>query len=390
MKYIKTTKKKPETPVSNTGVILTQFYEATPRLDWLSFTFGGALNFLSNLNKKIAGKKRKKEYYFQAIDTGNSTRNFQNFAELFFCNFHLADVQFNCKLPNLKDILIIKLKNEALYLYSPEELNKIIWEFQFYYELEYKGINRIDLYKDFQIFDNGLKPAKFIHNFLTQKIVIKGRRNFSVYGKAGRKGISALETLKLGTYNSDVYLKLYNKTEEMKINYKEHIYQIWKQSNLLNGAPVFRLEFTIQGNFNLLFELTENINFEKKINFDFLLNPSIISDIYYSLLQKYFVFKLNRNIANSSRLFKYLLWKPKPEIKYKYIKAESAGSTGKSEKMLTNKIKHLLYEDFYKGAIEKKALDVLKYTQKKFNFANIDSLKPSKQWKDKHPTQSNG
>ena len=221
-----------------------------------------------------------------------------------------------------------------------------------------------------------LTPENFIKKFVRQNIVIKGKRNFALYGKAGKKGLSSMETLKLGTYNSDVYLKLYNKTKEQRIKFKKHIFDFWKANGyLLADKSIFRLEFTIQNNFELYFQITENIKTKiKTINFDTILNPNFLSDVYYQLIEKYFSFKINGNDSNKARLKDYNFINKPFAQSYIFARPDVTGITGRSEKVFTNKLETLLHQDFYKGEIEEAAIKVLRYTHENFHIKDIEEL----------------
>ena len=151
----------------------------------------------------------------------------------------------------------IRLSNESCYNDDPiNELRTFILTFEF----TYKSIARIDICLDFNTFDNGWTPTKFINAYMRSRISKVNQTNVSCHGSDNWDGRS-FNSLKWGATTSPISTKLYNKSLELKqCDDKPYIKQWWQcggdfvgmaiNSDSVTGLDltqdVWRLEFSIK------------------------------------------------------------------------------------------------------------------------------------------------
>lgn len=137
----------------------------------------------------------------------------------------------------------IRLDNRACYLEDPiNELRKFVLA----YHYEYVGISRVDICCDFNRFDTGADPAKFILKYMRAEISKINQCNLAAHGKDNWTG-RTFNSLKWGSESSLITTKLYNKTLEMQqAKEKPYIIAAWKDAGLDLTKPVWRIEFSIR------------------------------------------------------------------------------------------------------------------------------------------------
>ena len=151
----------------------------------------------------------------------------------------------------------IRLCNESCYHDNPiDEMRTFILT----YDFVYKSIARIDICLDFNVFDNGWTPQRFINSYMRSNISKVNQTNVSCHGSDNWDGRS-FNSLKWGAVTSPISTKLYNKTLEMKQGEdKSYIRQWWQCGGDFVGMAikpdevtgldmtkdVWRLEFSIK------------------------------------------------------------------------------------------------------------------------------------------------
>ena len=137
----------------------------------------------------------------------------------------------------------IRLDNRACYSINPvNELRKFVLAFGY----EYQGISRVDFCLDFNNFDNGADPKKFIMRYMKNEISKINQCNISAHGRDNWTGRD-FNSLKWGSDASLITTKLYNKSLELSQTHdKPYIRQAWLDAGLDITKPVWRLEFSIK------------------------------------------------------------------------------------------------------------------------------------------------
>lgn len=178
------------------------------------------------------------------------------------------------------------------------------------YDYIVKRISRIDLCLDFEKFDSGDEPVKFIRRYMEGK-----------YSKINQSDVSAhgLDTweerkwnsLSWGSRKSAISVKLYNKTKELEeVHDKPYIKQAWFESGLIDSPitmekvrtdgkrykpQIYRLEISISSSVNNWVVINPNGKETVKQSIrnvlDMYKNKASILALFSSLVEHYFHFR---------------------------------------------------------------------------------------------------
>lgn len=236
-------------------------------------TYGKDLILLFNKSEK-GTKDFRTLVNIQYID--QSTGEFSDFAVL------TAD--WVLKKDNGEDLQILKIYNHILYWLEPEQLNNMIECF-----FQVNKISRIDFYCDFQNFETGKNPEKFIREVANLKYLYKDQRTQITLDRHGQN----YNGLTLGKRTSIVRTYLYNKTLEINQKSKKTYISELHKETFKNDATVWRLEFSCLRPNELIFE-------NELTNGEFTLKRTHLIEIYKniyeivnSLLCRFWVWKKN-------------------------------------------------------------------------------------------------
>lgn len=158
-----------------------------------------------------------------------------------------------------KDSTHIRLVNAYCYYNNPVGLLR---EFLMRHNYIFKRIYRIDVCYDFEYFDSGDLPERFVKRFLECKYRKINQCHLTAHGADNWNGYD-WETLSWGSPSSMVSTKMYNKSLELiqGTNDKPYIRQAWFECNLIDdpvkmikmdadGKPytpkIWRVEFSIK------------------------------------------------------------------------------------------------------------------------------------------------
>lgn len=210
----------------------------------------------------------------------------------------------------------IRLCNRACYQENPIGALR---DFLLQWGYEYRGISRVDICADFNLFDNGKEPAKFLQSFMSGKYLKIHQSKLAAHGieyvykgeVQESKNISAYATDTIGgrTYNSikwgaptsPISTKMYDKTLELKHGKpKKYIQNIWNQRGLLNTdeVHVWRVEFSIKSDWKNYVKLDSGeIMYLGLTSID---TPEKLNGLFCSLAQLYFHFKTKRLTRNGT------------------------------------------------------------------------------------------
>lgn len=209
----------------------------------------------------------------------------------------VAEVQrkpFSKILP--ADAAIIKFENKVLYR---EDWNWTACEVCRNLGLDIKSISRIDICADFNTFENGYHPRKFINDFLTNKIIKMGRTKFTLQGTTAQVG--TYDYIRFGSRTNEICTYLYNKTKELReVHDKPWIREKWKQAGLDVTKDVWRLEFSMKT--TQLRTVVKQNGYIVRLDLDYISSQNILENIYKSVAQKWFDFRINDGQKKKCRM----------------------------------------------------------------------------------------
>ena len=160
--------------------------------------------------------------YFSFKRTGQS-KVFKNIYEIKDLLYNKTVASYctdanECIMPSSEGIL--KFENSQLYIH--ENLKTFVKKFLKKLNFKFIGITRLDIAFDFEEFYMGYTPENFIKDYTGSKIHKVRGNEFGLYGKQRNQEI-CYESISFGSKTSNITAKMYNKTREMKNNYKPWI-----------------------------------------------------------------------------------------------------------------------------------------------------------------------
>ena len=200
----------------------------------------------------------------------------------------------------------IRLCNRSCYFDTAA-----IWFQSFLNQHQYDHIriSRIDICHDFERFDSGDYPQKFIDRYMKGKYAKINQSELRAYGK-DRWDSRTWTSLSWGSAKSSISTKLYNKTKELtEAKDKPYIRQAWYQSGLIDNPinctigqgdtmrkpDIWRLEFSIRSPRLNWFTINPDGNDNKYHSYQNTLEiykdrPSIMK-VFATLQEHYFHFR---------------------------------------------------------------------------------------------------
>lgn len=209
----------------------------------------------------------------------------------------------------------IRLCNRTCYF---EQAAKIMQDFLETNGFWFQRISRIDIALDFELFDSGDRPDKFIQRYMAGRYSKINQGNIRANGKDMWDG-RIWNSLAWGNIKSMVGTKLYNKTMELKERSdKPYIRQAWLRYHLVDDSQdlwrisdkgekyypdIWRIEFSIKSSTRKWFVIEDYSGAKKKIRsiphtLDMYFEKSQLLNIFFSLSEHYFHFKKPVEVGN--------------------------------------------------------------------------------------------
>lgn len=274
----------------------------------------------------------------------------------------------------------LRLTNYACY---DDDAAAIMANFLETYNYEFKRISRVDICLDFERFDSGDDPQKFLRRYLQRVYSKINQGNITAHGADTWTG-QEWNSLSWGSYTSDIGTKFYNKTMELydttKHKYKKpYIRYAWLKCGLIddfvyntktaNGTTytpqIWRVEFSIRSSVKNWFVIELN---GKPRNWQSIRNDlsqyvgrERLLTMFASLANHYFHFKYFDETKRKDRCTdKHLFDFKSPQLLYKVgrEKVVGAGNVGLRPMLsLINKLKY--YRETHYGQDIHRACSVL-------------------------------
>lgn len=272
------------------------------------------------------------------------TRHFKRVEEIYIGKKRIATVTSEpCSEILDKALTIVKFDNWLLYA---NQFRKVVSEFFSVNKLEFVSISRIDFCADFNLFDNGMKPDKFIKKYIYRRFLRKGKTPHVGHHFGQGKNEHFEKGLKFGSNLSEVTAYIYDKTREMEtVKWKPYIYMAWKKGGLNLEEHIWRLEFSVKSG-GILKANTETGEIDLFLTLD-VIKAEYIYKCFYKLYERYFTFVWNDGQVRKDRmrvlkLFKYIY---SPEV---LVHAEPMRDADRSKKIFIKKLSEL--NDEMRGA----------------------------------------
>lgn len=234
----------------------------------------------------------------------------------------------------------IRLTNYACY---SQDAIRDLRDFLALHQYEFVKIYRIDLALDFELFDYGDDPAKFIARFMSGKYSKVNQTNISAHGQDQWNG-RVWNSLSWGKPSSMVSTKMYCKSLELEqVHDKPYIRFAWWSNHLIDEPIrctktkpdgtiykplIWRVEFSIKSSAKRWFLIEDGHSQHKKIPIPYTLDTFDTHErrliIFASLARHYFHFKKYETDKRKDRCADKQLFDFK--LSDQYVKIERAAT----------------------------------------------------------------
>lgn len=202
----------------------------------------------------------------------------------------------------------IRLCNRTCYF---ENAAEVMEEFLARYHYTMKRISRLDICLDFERFDSGDEPQKFLNRYINGKYSKINQSEIALHGLDCWDG-RQWNSVKWGSHKSMITTKMYDKTLELRqVHDKPYIRQAWYEAGLIsdwytmekhtdNGdiykPRIWRVEFSIKSHENNWFVVENPYNTKPRLRsirhtLDMYKTKLQMCDVFFSLCEHYFHFK---------------------------------------------------------------------------------------------------
>lgn len=273
--------------------------------DWLQIHVKAGIDFLERENPL---------YHFRRSGQSKIWKNIYEIKRTGFPNVvaqYCTDAQECVMRPGHG---VLKLENNQLYCHDdlPGYVTKLLEDLQF----KFINITRLDIAMDFQKFYMDKNPMEVIKEFSEHKIVSVGgsRKTNAVMFKQHNR-YHEFQSLYIGSKKSDIQVKMYNKTEELKHTLKPWIKSLHDQT-FADPGPVWRVEFSL---YSLSKAVLENMKGESiPYNSIDVLQHKNLYGLFQGLFIKKFAFRTCGTAKRIARMQPLHLW----HFDYNFLKLD--------------------------------------------------------------------
>ena len=243
------------------------------------------------------------------------------------------------------NIVLVKIHNRFLY---SQNYIKLLYNICATFKLSIKGLTRLDLCYDCNSFHNGLKPHKFIKEFVTAEfdssryIYKVGAKQFRVYGGKSVSSATKFSGIEFGSGKSSKRCYIYDKTRELEeVKDKPWIRQYWQQNGLISDAKthVYRAEISIKCDGMDLLNMSTGELF--KLSPEYLRSQPAIEKLFHFYAARMFRFHRKGKHTRVRDYDRIELFENSPIITCKPKKVCVNADTGRTEKICVSTLSKL-------------------------------------------------
>lgn len=259
--------------------------------------------------------------------------------------FHVAWQPASSALkPNMCSI---KVDNSLLYepdwsFYLHDFLASVGWQIG--------GITRIDLCADFNELADGMKPQEFVNRYMSQETKDRPtyfRYQSDKYHVEGHKqvGNNGVKGIRWGKRVSEVCTYIYDKSRELReVKHKPWIQRQWLEAGF-DVKNVWRVEFSINSKGTHLYNWDTHV-YQRLSGKDVETQQSI-ENLFWAYANDYFRFYEYRQgeFRKKREWPEYYPLQRNDEVTVKHVSKYRQVQSGRSERMLANKLEDLYHSD---------------------------------------------
>lgn len=243
------------------------------------------------------------------------------------------------------NIVLVKIHNRFLY---SQNYIKLLYNICNTFKLSIKGLTRLDICYDCNSFHNGLKPHKFIKEFVTAEfdspryIYKVGAKQFRVYGGKSVSSATKFSGIEFGSGKSSKRCYIYDKTRELaEVKDKPWIRQYWQENGLISDEKthVYRAEISIKCDGMDLLNMSTGELF--KLSPEYLRSQPAIEKLFHFYAARMFRFHRKGKHTRVRDYDRIELFENSPIITCKPKKVCVNADTGRTEKICVSTLSKL-------------------------------------------------
>lgn len=243
------------------------------------------------------------------------------------------------------NIVLVKIHNRFLY---SQNYIKLLYNICDTLKLSIKGLTRLDLCYDCNSFHGGLKPHKFIKEFVTAEfdspryIYKVGAKQFRVYGGKSVSSTTKFTGIEFGSGKSSKRCYIYDKTRELaEVKDKPWIRQYWQKNGLISDEKthVYRAEISIKCDGMDLLNISTGELF--KLSPEYLRSQPAIEKLFHFYAARMFRFHRKGKHTRVRDYDRIELFENSPIITCKPKKVCVNADTGRTEKICVSTLSRL-------------------------------------------------
>ena len=243
------------------------------------------------------------------------------------------------------NIVLVKIHNRFLY---SQNYIKLLYNICDTFKLSIKGLTRLDLCYDCNSFHGGLKPHKFIKEFVTAEfdspryIYKVGAKQFRVYGGKSVSSATKFSGIEFGSGKSSKRCYIYDKTRELaEVKDKPWIRQYWQENGLISDEKthVYRAEISIKCDGMDLLNMSTGELF--KLSPEYLQSQPSIEKLFHFYAARMFRFHRKGKHTRVRDYDRIELFENSPIITCKPKKVCVNADTGRTEKICVSTLSKL-------------------------------------------------
>lgn len=243
------------------------------------------------------------------------------------------------------NIVLVKIHNRFLY---SQNYIKLLYDICATFRLSIKGLTRLDLCYDCNSFHGGLKPHKFIKEFVTAEfdspryIYKIGAKQFRVYGGKSVSSATKFSGIEFGSGKSSKRCYIYDKTRELQeVKDKPWIRQYWQENGLISDEKthVYRAEISIKCDGMDLLNMSTGELF--KLSPEYLQSQPSIEKLFHFYAARMFRFHRKGKHTRVRDYDRIELFENSPIITCKPKKVCVNADTGRTEKICVSTLSKL-------------------------------------------------
>ena len=266
---------------------------------------------------------------------------------------------------------VVKMENRVLY---HQGYIALLYDLNIAFNLQYKGITRLDLCYDCNVLAGGRSVPKFLREFIVHEpltpghIIRSGSNRFIANGTRKSTSVANITAMRWGSPNNDVTAYCYDKTLEMlEVKRKPWILETWEKNGLefdvdfdgfekltdkqktrkINSGDtcdyvnkkVWRFEISIRSKGNDILNMRTGELF--RLAPEYLQHAEQVHKLFHIYAKKVFDFRINGGVKRIRDYSPLIIFEKEMKISAKPFYMSKSADTGRIERLCYNKLDQL-------------------------------------------------